>query len=134
MVAAEAPKCGGAALMSSSCGGLRHDTQVFQFLHSNSVYRILPFHRTAQYLTFTFLPLSIAFEILEEICDPDVVVTCCGGGGMLAGMAAGFKLAGNDTWATNIIRVGPYTLLKFSTFHITKTIIISHNPFFIRFR
>jgi len=37
-------------------------------------------------------------EIVEEVKDVDIVVTCCGGGGNLAGIAAAIKLSGhNDT-------------------------------------
>ncbi|XP_038667312.1 L-threonine dehydratase catabolic TdcB isoform X2 [Scyliorhinus canicula] len=48
---------------------------------------------------------SIGLEILEEIPNPDVVTVCCGGGGLLAGVAAAFKLSGCTT--TNIYGVEP---------------------------
>jgi cysteine synthase len=37
---------------------------------------------------------SIAMEILKVVPDPDVVAVCCGGGGLVAGVAAGLKLSG----------------------------------------
>ena len=33
-------------------------------------------------------------EILKVVPDPDVVAVCCGGAGLVAGVAAGLKLAG----------------------------------------
>lgn len=39
---------------------------------------------------------SIGLEILEVVPDPDIVVVCCGGGGLVAGIAAGLKLSGCD--------------------------------------
>ncbi|XP_078409513.1 L-threonine dehydratase catabolic TdcB-like isoform X3 [Cetorhinus maximus] len=48
---------------------------------------------------------SIGLEILEEIPNPDVVAVCCGGGGLLAGVAAAIKLSGCTT--TNIYGVEP---------------------------
>ncbi|XP_078091641.1 L-threonine dehydratase catabolic TdcB-like isoform X2 [Mustelus asterias] len=42
---------------------------------------------------------SIGLEILEEIPNPDVVTVCCGGGGLLAGVAAAIKLSGCTTTA-----------------------------------
>ncbi|WAR25500.1 FSDH-like protein [Mya arenaria] len=39
---------------------------------------------------------SIALEILAEVPDPDIVVVCCGGAGLVAGVAAGIRLAGCD--------------------------------------
>ncbi|XP_062574298.1 L-threonine dehydratase catabolic TdcB-like isoform X2 [Saccostrea cucullata] len=37
---------------------------------------------------------SIALEILEDDVRPDVIVVCCGGGGLVSGIAAGIKLSG----------------------------------------
>ena len=37
---------------------------------------------------------SIGLEILEVVPDPDIVIVCCGGGGLVAGIAAGIKLSG----------------------------------------
>lgn len=38
---------------------------------------------------------SAALELVEQLCNPvDIVVVCCGGGGFLAGVALGLKLAG----------------------------------------
>ncbi|XP_064633943.1 uncharacterized protein LOC135491749 [Lineus longissimus] len=38
---------------------------------------------------------SVGLEILEDLPDPDVVIVCCGGGGLLAGVASAIKLSGN---------------------------------------
>lgn len=43
---------------------------------------------------------SCALEVLEEGVEPDVVVVCCGGGGLVSGIAAGFHLA-----STKLVRV-----------------------------
>ncbi|XP_068758722.1 L-threonine ammonia-lyase-like [Montipora capricornis] len=48
---------------------------------------------------------SVAVEILDEIPEPDVVIACCGGGGLLAGVAAGIKLKGHKS--TKIYGVEP---------------------------
>jgi len=37
---------------------------------------------------------SCALEFLEECPDPDIVLVCCGGGGLVAGIAAAVSLAG----------------------------------------
>lgn len=37
---------------------------------------------------------SASLEILEEDVKPDVVLVCCGGGGLVSGVASGFKLSG----------------------------------------
>ncbi|XP_061187812.1 L-threonine ammonia-lyase-like isoform X1 [Saccostrea echinata] len=37
---------------------------------------------------------SIALEILEDDIRPDVIVVCCGGGGLVSGIAAGIKQSG----------------------------------------
>lgn len=37
---------------------------------------------------------SIALEILEVVPDPDIVAVCCGGAGLVSGIAAGLKLSG----------------------------------------
>lgn len=43
-----------------------------------------------------FLPLlSVGLEILDDLPDPDVIAVCCGGGGLVAGIAAAVKLSGN---------------------------------------
>ncbi|KAK7490025.1 hypothetical protein BaRGS_00018725 [Batillaria attramentaria] len=36
---------------------------------------------------------TCALEVLEDGVQPDVVVVCCGGGGLVSGIAAGFHLA-----------------------------------------
>ena len=46
-------------------------------------------------IIFQFL-FSCALEILEECPDPDIVLVCCGGGGLVSGIAAGIKLSGRD--------------------------------------
>lgn len=48
---------------------------------------------------------SAGLEILEEIPEPDVVIVCCGGGGLLSGVATAIKLKGNKT--TRIFGVEP---------------------------
>jgi len=42
---------------------------------------------------------------LDEIPRPDVVIVCCGGGGLLSGVAAGVKLKGSES--TRIFGVEP---------------------------
>lgn len=37
---------------------------------------------------------SSALEILEDEVKPDIVIVCCGGGGLVSGVAATFKLSG----------------------------------------
>ncbi|XP_076114713.1 L-threonine ammonia-lyase-like isoform X1 [Mytilus galloprovincialis] len=37
---------------------------------------------------------SASLEILEEDVKPDIVLVCCGGGGLVSGVASGFKLSG----------------------------------------
>ena len=37
---------------------------------------------------------SIGLEILEVVPEPDIVVVCCGGGGLVAGIATAVKLSG----------------------------------------
>lgn len=37
---------------------------------------------------------SIGMEIMQDLKDVDVVLVCCGGGGLLAGTAAGIKMSG----------------------------------------
>lgn len=39
---------------------------------------------------------STGLEILEEVPDPDVILVCCGGGGLLAGISAAVKLSGKS--------------------------------------
>ncbi|KAK3104194.1 hypothetical protein FSP39_025172 [Pinctada imbricata] len=39
---------------------------------------------------------SCALEVLDECSDPDIVLVCCGGGGLVSGIAAGIKLSGKD--------------------------------------
>jgi len=48
---------------------------------------------------------SAGVEILDEIPRPDVVIVCCGGGGLLSGVAAGVKLKGSES--TRIFGVEP---------------------------
>jgi len=42
---------------------------------------------------------------MDEIPRPDVVIVCCGGGGLLSGVAAGIKLKGSES--TRIFGVEP---------------------------
>ena len=51
------------------------------------------------------LIISVGLEILEEIPEPDVVIVCCGGGGLLSGVSAALKLRGNEK--TRIYGVEP---------------------------
>ncbi|XP_067683723.1 L-threonine ammonia-lyase-like [Haliotis asinina] len=37
---------------------------------------------------------SVAMEILEEVPDPDIVLVCCGGGGLVSGVSAAIKTLG----------------------------------------
>ncbi len=39
---------------------------------------------------------SIGFEILEDVGAPDIVLVCCGGGGVVSGTAAAIKLSGHN--------------------------------------
>lgn len=39
---------------------------------------------------------TVAFEILEDVPDPDVLVVAIGGGGLMAGVAATLRAAGHD--------------------------------------
>lgn len=48
---------------------------------------------------------SVGLEILEEIPKPDVVIVCCGGGGLLSGVGAGLKLKGCES--TRIFGIEP---------------------------
>ena len=48
---------------------------------------------------------SAGVEILEEIPNPDIVIVCCGGGGLVSGIAASIKLKGSK--ATRIFAVEP---------------------------
>ncbi|XP_077356415.1 L-threonine dehydratase catabolic TdcB-like [Festucalex cinctus] len=48
---------------------------------------------------------SLGLEVLEVVPEPDVVAVCCGGGGLLAGVAAAVKLSGCDK--TRIYGVEP---------------------------
>ncbi|KAK2858851.1 hypothetical protein Q5P01_003471 [Channa striata] len=48
---------------------------------------------------------SLGLEVLEVNSEPDVVVVACGGGGLLAGVAAAFKLSGCEK--TRIYGVEP---------------------------
>ena len=50
-------------------------------------------------LTFYFIFYSAGLELVEQ-CDspPDILLICCGGGGLCAGVATAVKLCGwNDT-------------------------------------
>ena len=43
----------------------------------------------------SFLLYSAGLEIFEELnTPPDIVLVCCGGGGLCAGVAAALKLSG----------------------------------------
>ena len=44
-----------------------------------------------------FVLHSLGFEIIEDIREPDIVLTCCGGGGNLAGIASALKLSGTNS-------------------------------------
>ncbi|XP_046353314.2 L-threonine dehydratase catabolic TdcB-like [Haliotis rufescens] len=37
---------------------------------------------------------SVAMEILDEVSDPDIVLVCCGGGGLVSGVSAAIKTLG----------------------------------------
>ena len=39
---------------------------------------------------------SLGLEILEDVSEPDVILVCCGGGGVLSGVAAAVRLSGNS--------------------------------------
>ena len=39
---------------------------------------------------------SAGLEILADIADVDIVLVCCGGGGLVSGIAAAIKLSGNE--------------------------------------
>lgn len=54
------------------------------------------------YILYVF---SLGMEVLEVIPEPDVVVVCCGAGGLLSGVAAAIKLSGCDK--TRIYGVEP---------------------------
>jgi len=41
-----------------------------------------------------FLHSSVGLEILEDVQDADVILVPCGGGALLAGVAAAVKLSG----------------------------------------
>ena len=49
---------------------------------------------------------SMGLEILEDIEDVDIVLVCCGGGGLLSGVAAAIKLSGKSDH-TRIVGVEP---------------------------
>ena len=36
---------------------------------------------------------SAALEVLEEVPNPDVMIVCCGGGGLVSGIAAAVSLS-----------------------------------------
>ena len=38
--------------------------------------------------------ISVGMEIVEDVPNVDIVLVCCGGGGLLAGTAAAIKLSG----------------------------------------
>ncbi|GFO14409.1 L-threonine dehydratase catabolic tdcb-like [Plakobranchus ocellatus] len=38
---------------------------------------------------------SSAFELLQDVPDPDIVLVCCGGGGLVSGVAATLSLTGH---------------------------------------
>jgi cysteine synthase len=45
-------------------------------------------------LTNIYFFISAALEILEEGVKPDIVLVCCGGGGLVSGIASAIKLSG----------------------------------------
>jgi len=47
---------------------------------------------------------SVGLEILEDCADADVVAVCCGGGGLVGGIAAALKLSGS---AARVVAVEP---------------------------
>ncbi|KAI2665274.1 Phenylserine dehydratase [Labeo rohita] len=56
---------------------------------------------------------GLGFEILEVVPYPDVVAVCCGGGGLLAGVAAAIKLSGcGDTKIYGVEPEGACTMYK----------------------
>ncbi|PIK48603.1 putative serine racemase [Apostichopus japonicus] len=50
---------------------------------------------------------SVGLEILADLPDPDIIAVCCGGGGLVAGIAAAVKLSGKAD--TRIYCVEPET-------------------------
>ena len=42
------------------------------------------------------LLISAGLEIMEDAPEVDVVLVCCGGGGLVSGIAAAIKLSGNE--------------------------------------
>ena len=57
---------------------------------------------------------SAGIEILEDV-SPDIVIVCCGGGGLIAGIAAAIKLKGHEN--TRIYGVEPETGERFTTYY-----------------
>ena len=55
--------------------------------------------------TLHLLCSSAGLEILEDVPSPDIVVICCGGGGLLSGVASAIKLSGHKN--TRVIGVEP---------------------------
>ena len=50
---------------------------------------------------------SAGFEILEDVGTPDIVLVCCGGGGLVSGIASAIKLSGHNP-SCRIYGVEPY--------------------------
>ncbi|XP_063960817.1 L-threonine dehydratase catabolic TdcB-like [Lytechinus pictus] len=65
---------------------------------------------------------SVGLEILEDVPDPDVVLVCCGGGGLLAGIAAAVKLSGKSE--TRVYGVEPeQACLMYMSMQLNKVVI-----------
>ena len=59
-------------------------------------------------ISFVYLYLfmfSAGLEVLDAVPQPDIVLVCCGGGGLVSGVAAAIKLTGHTD--TRVIAVEP---------------------------
>lgn len=55
---------------------------------------------------------SVAFEVLEEVPHPDVIVVCCGGGGLLSGIASVVKISSPSTKVYGVEPEGACTMYR----------------------
>ncbi|XP_069086204.1 L-threonine ammonia-lyase-like isoform X2 [Pleurodeles waltl] len=55
---------------------------------------------------------SVAFEVLEEVPNPDMIVVCCGGGGLLSGIASVVKLSSPSTKVYGVEPEGACTMYR----------------------
>ncbi|XP_069485335.1 L-threonine ammonia-lyase-like [Ambystoma mexicanum] len=55
---------------------------------------------------------SLAFEILQEVPEPDVILVCCGGGGLLAGIASAVKHSSSSTKIYGVEPEGACTMFR----------------------